>query len=466
MIRYLRRIKISSLKVTALTSFYLLLVLTLSIAAISVVRTSRSGISDYNHITEKAIHISNMLLNFRQEADEIQAATVRMIFNTEEEDVNGERERITLIHQHYANNWSDCLKWMTELGQKELYDTLMYYKTVDSVVRRQLLYLSKTGNSSNQQAVEFYYNTQHFAYDDYQQFIQKISTQISSQIQQQMYETNAAVTIGSDKVNFWLFLSFVIMVVGGILIVRDHNKLIRVQKQLLDEREQRFAEITKQTLNAQERERNELGKELHDNVNQLLTVAKLNLSIVLDKPEKCQELVPKSMDHLKNAIEEIRYLCKSLVSPLANNISLHGALEELVCNMQHVRESTKFTLTMINIKEESISSPIKLTLYRIVQEQLNNILKHADASAASIHVTVKSDQLILMIRDNGKGFNPAQNRKGVGVSNIINRAEAYEGNAIFESAPGQGCTLTVVLPFHQVKSMRPHLLGHVASIFM
>jgi signal transduction histidine kinase len=102
-----------------------------------------------------------------------------------------------------------------------------------------------------------------------------------------------------------------------------------------------------------------------------------------------------------------------------------------------------------NYKEDKIDSGIKLMFYRIVQEQLNNIFKHANASQVSIQITTTNESTILAIRDNGKGFDTSKTRGGIGLRNISNRAKFYDGSTKVISFPGKGCTLEVIIPLQK-----------------
>ena len=98
------------------------------------------------------------------------------------------------------------------------------------------------------------------------------------------------------------------------------------------------------------------------------------------------------------------------------------------------------------LQENEIDQNLKITLYRIVQEQLNNIIKHADA--ADVHVSISSDNrhLNLKIEDNGKGFDTHESRRGIGINNIISRAELFNGKVAIKTAPGKGCYLNINVP--------------------
>ena len=99
-----------------------------------------------------------------------------------------------------------------------------------------------------------------------------------------------------------------------------------------------------------------------------------------------------------------------------------------------------------NRREDIVDEGIKLTCYRIVQVQLNNIVKHARAKSAAIVLDRTPDQLTLTIKDDGIGFNPAKKTSGIGLRNIQNRVGFYNGTVQVDSEPGNGCTLTIAIP--------------------
>jgi signal transduction histidine kinase len=99
------------------------------------------------------------------------------------------------------------------------------------------------------------------------------------------------------------------------------------------------------------------------------------------------------------------------------------------------------------INEEHLDEKIQLNIFRIVQEQLNNILKHAKATKATIHLTRNANEIILLISDNGQGFDILKERKGIGLISITHRAELYNGKVMIVSNPGKGVQLKVILPY-------------------
>jgi two-component system, NarL family, sensor histidine kinase UhpB len=228
------------------------------------------------------------------------------------------------------------------------------------------------------------------------------------------------------------------------VIINDVTERVRLEKELALQQRLKQQQITEVVLGAQERERFELGQELHDNINQILATSKLYLDVAIEEQEPRIELLAKSRNNISMAIEEIRRLSKELITPSLNDLGLIQSIKELIRGIQVVGK-IKIRLILSGFDENSLLPEQKINIYRIIQEQLNNILKHAQASVVVIELTKVKEQVRLRIRDDGKGFDPRTRRKGVGISNIISRAELYNGKVEIDSSPGKGCRLEVVL---------------------
>jgi len=224
---------------------------------------------------------------------------------------------------------------------------------------------------------------------------------------------------------------------------QEEAERIRLEKQLLEEKVNQQKQIARATINTQEKERSEIGKELHDNVNQILASAKLFLSSPFIEGSERELFTNRAIDHINMAIEEMRKLSKSLVSPSAADLGIIETIGDLIYDIKMVQKiDVRFDDG--GIDESKLDNGVKLTIYRIVQEQVNNILKYA--SATSVHISIKEEdkKLILTIADNGKGFDLATRRKGIGLNNIINRADVFNGKVEIQTAPGKGCRVKVV----------------------
>jgi two-component system, NarL family, sensor histidine kinase UhpB len=201
--------------------------------------------------------------------------------------------------------------------------------------------------------------------------------------------------------------------------------------------------ITEITIDTQENERGMLGRELHDNINQILAAAKIYIGMAKAGEGNSQELIDDSFKLVDNAMEEIRKLSKTLVAPSLGDIGLKEALEELVEEI-NITATTYFQLEYKSKKKAD--KKIELMIYRIVQEQMNNILKHAKAKEAGIKIDIEKNRLFLLITDNGVGFDPEIKSTGIGMRNIKSRIEFYSGKVTIISSPGNGCALKAEVP--------------------
>jgi signal transduction histidine kinase len=207
--------------------------------------------------------------------------------------------------------------------------------------------------------------------------------------------------------------------------------------------------VTEATIKGQEKEREQLALELHDNINQILATSQLYLDFSMTEPEIRREIVEKSKDYIARAIEEIRTLSKALLPPSLDEFGLITALHELVACIT-ITGNLKIEKKWDDFDECILQKDQKLAIYRIVQEQLNNIIRHAGASHVSINLRLAGEgmnqKLELLVKDDGKGFDPSLKRNGVGLRNIINRAELFGGSVSIHSKPGKGCEMKVVFP--------------------
>jgi PAS domain S-box-containing protein len=203
--------------------------------------------------------------------------------------------------------------------------------------------------------------------------------------------------------------------------------------------------INQATISIQEKERAEISKELHDNVNQVLTTTKLYLDLALANPELKDELIAKSSVNVINAIAEIRQLSQSLMIPSLGDLGLIDSIEDLI---ENINATKKITAVFVRdeVDENTLNENQKLTLFRIVQEALNNVIRHAEATKTTIELSLTRNQIKLIIKDDGKGFDPAATKKGAGLNNIRNRVYLLNGSLTVKTEPGKGCTLLVKLP--------------------
>ncbi|MEO8770607.1 MAG: PAS domain-containing protein [Ferruginibacter sp.] len=223
---------------------------------------------------------------------------------------------------------------------------------------------------------------------------------------------------------------------------QDVTEKIMLEQILAAERLCRQQEITEAAITAQEEERSFLGEELHDNINPILATVKLYIDCAITDENRRITLMRDAKGFVTTAMNEIRNLSKSVLPPSLGEVGLIASLNDLVENIERVNDM-HFVLHCEEIDENSLSEKLTLSIYRIVQEQVNNILKYAQAKNVTIMLKVKGNLLKLNIKDDGIGFDTTLKRNGVGFQNIISRAGLFKGEVLINSAPGKGCELVV-----------------------
>jgi PAS domain S-box-containing protein len=227
--------------------------------------------------------------------------------------------------------------------------------------------------------------------------------------------------------------------------IRDLTEKKKLEQQLLQEKEQKHKAISQAGIVAQETERSNISRELHDNVNQLLMSAKLFMDAAKTEPAKASENIEKAITYQLMAVEEIRKLSRSLNTSLVKVIGLGRSIDDIVINLKAFQQiETEFIYDQQLDKQ--LSEDQKLMIFRIVQEQTNNIVKYAHARHVKIILQESLSSVYLTISDDGKGFDTSVQSKGIGFINIYNRVDAFGGEAEIISSPGNGCILKINFP--------------------
>jgi len=230
-------------------------------------------------------------------------------------------------------------------------------------------------------------------------------------------------------------------------VIHDLSKMQKLEATLDREIRINKTQITDAIVEAKEMERSDIGKELHDNVNQLLGASMLYLDMAMKDIKNGEIYLIHSSEYTFNAIEEIRKLTKGLMTDTIKDFGLCAAIENIARDTMEAHP-VKIHCTLAPSLERTMSDKFKMNAFRIIQEQLTNILKHAGAS--DIHITMSGTKAVfsLTIADNGIGFDSTKklSHSGIGISNIVSRAELYRGKAKFITEPGNGCKLLVTFP--------------------
>lgn len=230
--------------------------------------------------------------------------------------------------------------------------------------------------------------------------------------------------------------------IGAAQNVTDRRKL---EQELLHQELEKQKFISQATIDTQEQERREIGKELHDNVNQVLTTTKLYLDLSLSSPDLKDELIKKSSKNIIYVINEIRQLSRSLMDPSIGDLGLVDSINDLVEGINITRK-INVSLSAASDLEQHLDESQKLMIFRVIQEAMNNTIKYAQATAVQLNIKTKNGNLELLIADDGQGFDLSSVKKGAGLKNIQNRVYLNGGSLVIDSAPGKGCKISINFP--------------------
>jgi signal transduction histidine kinase len=204
--------------------------------------------------------------------------------------------------------------------------------------------------------------------------------------------------------------------------------------------------MTEAVILAQETERALIGLELHDNINQVLTTVKLHNEMVMEGTGDPKLLLSRASIYLQDCINEIRSLSKRLSAPSLGEITLEESVNELLDSV-NFSGKVRINRNIEGLKNKIFSKEVHLGIYRILQEQLNNVLKHSEASEICVELENYDDSVRLFISDNGKGFSVNCKKAGIGLRNMRTRSEHLNGSFVLNSAPGAGCSVEVIVPY-------------------
>jgi two-component system, NarL family, sensor histidine kinase UhpB len=232
-----------------------------------------------------------------------------------------------------------------------------------------------------------------------------------------------------------------------LILANDVTAKLAAEAELAAQQLRQQKMVTEISIQVQEREREDIGKELHDNITQILATSKLYIDHAIKKEGLQSSLLEKSRENILLAQAELRKLSHSLVAPALDGITLSEAIHHLLEALR-LTESLQGEINEKEFDETKVDKNTRLMLYRIVQEQLNNVLKHAKAKNIIISLQTTGDDILLKVEDDGSGFDTTRSYEGIGLQNIRNRVGFYDGTTTITSAPGEGCILEVRVPLN------------------
>ncbi len=219
-----------------------------------------------------------------------------------------------------------------------------------------------------------------------------------------------------------------------ISIVRNQRRHLKLQQENI------LIEIT--TL---ENERRRIVSDLHDELGPLLSVVKFQVMGIDTENEENLELIEKANRNLDDILQRIREICNHLMPQVLIRKGLLMAIQEFISDLNdNTSVKMEFTSQQVELPEEKA-----VHIFRMIQEIVQNALKHSAATWIQIDVKGKDNKVIITARDNGKGFSTGtilKTGKGYGLKNILSRADILRGEVYLASAPGKGTTYTIEIP--------------------
>ncbi|MBI3137911.1 MAG: PAS domain-containing protein [Sphingobacteriales bacterium] len=232
---------------------------------------------------------------------------------------------------------------------------------------------------------------------------------------------------------------------GISVFIRNITEKKKLELELQERQRKEQQKMIAATLEAQEKERNAIGAELHDNVNQILVGTRVLLSVLREHPDRTGEIVNNCLDNLALAILENRKIAHELVAPDLSKEDLPGQLNRLCETMLRPAGIETF-LQYGEYSESELDEKRKLSLYRIAQEQCTNIIKYAYAKNVILTLSTLNGSLAFRIADDGVGAETGKTAMGIGLQNISNRLTVFGGTLQVITNPGEGFELEITMP--------------------
>jgi signal transduction histidine kinase/ligand-binding sensor domain-containing protein len=241
----------------------------------------------------------------------------------------------------------------------------------------------------------------------------------------------------------WWAYGLYFLIIAGTLYVLYRNHIRGLEKK-------QAAQI-KVMVATQEEERKRISRDLHDDVGTKLSTLKLFLSSLTEKAintnnEQIRSLAESSEQFITEAMQDVRQLLLNLSPTVLEEFGYTTAIEGLVNKINGTKQ-IQFDLVIFGI-ENRLQKDHELALYRITQELINNVLKHAEAKHVSLQIGRRDEKIILMMEDDGKGFDVHAHKSGYGLQNLNARTQLMYGTMTIDSHPGKGTSVLIEIPYN------------------
>ena len=260
------------------------------------------------------------------------------------------------------------------------------------------------------------------------------------QIQEQQFELS--------RKNWMIAIAAAVLVLGSLLAYSYYRRFKLKQQQQLQAEVMRQQELaTKAVMEAEENERKRIATELHDGVGQMMSAARMNLSAfendLLQQDADARARFDRIISLVDESCKEVRSVSHNMMPNALLKKGLAAAVREFVDKIDN--RILKVALHAEGLNER-LDANTESMVYRVVQECINNVIKHSGANQLDLSLINDNDGLSITIEDNGRGFDASQQSEGIGLKNIRSRVAYLKGEVEWDSRPGHGTAVTIFVP--------------------
>ncbi len=251
---------------------------------------------------------------------------------------------------------------------------------------------------------------------------------------------------------------------GAFIIILSFTYLFYVSRikqqqrnRLYEDKLRHSDELTKTMLQAEVQERKRIASELHDGLGPLLSITKINVTNILEDDslsnQRKRDLLNKTVTNLDDTLYEMKYISQNLAPMVLLEKGFEAAIKDLVAKIKHLKKyEVQYNINGLN---GSLEPYMQHALYRTIQEVVNNVIKHADASEINLEILQSKHDITVMVEDNGVGFDiKGQNIEGLGLHNAESRIQGLNGSFFVDSLVGRGTIITIILPLAKEKQSK------------
>jgi len=249
----------------------------------------------------------------------------------------------------------------------------------------------------------------------------------------------------------------VALLLAGLAYALYNRQQLRQRLQQQQERQQLERQRAAAVLEAEEAERRRIGADLHDSLGQLLTAARLNLHVLAEEltqgpPEQAQALLAQATGIIDESCRELRGISHNLLPTALLRSGLSTAVRDFLDKVPH-QSGLRMELEVFGL-DDRLDATLEAVLFRVIQELVQNIIKHARATDVTLQLVQSPLDLTVVVEDNGVGFDPAATSTGMGLRNVQTRVAYLGGQVHFDAVPGRGTTVSLDVPLQKPQAQK------------